>query len=167
MCHQCYFEERCRKLCSAESSYTPSPSLLVLGSCPHCILSNICYPLPFLFPPLHFHFSSSIQCVSTLFSFNYLPISSSSFFFVSCYFMQVFPCLPFVCQSVPSLPGCFTSLQYQDSPHPTSCLFSLFVHCSSFLISFISFSCPLFHIPVFLCLLALHLVVVPQNSAGL
>ena len=68
---------------------------------------------------------------------------------------------------MPSLPGCFTSLQYQDSPHPTSCLFSLFVHCSSFLISFISFSCPLFHIPVFLCLLALHLVVVPQNSAGL
>ena len=50
---------------------------------------------------------------------------------------------------------------------PPSCFFSLFVHCSSLLISFIWFSCPLFHTPVFLCLLALHLVVVPQSSTGL
>lgn len=164
MCHQCYFEERCRKLCSAGSTYPP---LLVLGSCPHCLLSSICCPLPFLFPPLHFHFCSSIQCVYTLFPFNYLPISSS-FFFFSCYFIQVFPCLPFMCQSVPSHPERFTSVQYQDTTFsPPSCFFSLFVHCSSLLISFIWFSFPLFHIPVFLCFLALHLVIVPQNSAGL
>ena len=132
------------------------------------------HPCSLLLLSLFLFFSISLPFLLSFFSpspsmtiYQFLHLLLLLLFFVTCYFTQItFLCFLYYSNTSPSIP-LHLSLVPTEYPPPS---ISVLLNCSLFssLSSFRFFSCPFSpHYYVSFCLLTLHVIILPERSAGL